>query len=405
LDPADSATADPPAGLNHLAIAALGMVTICSYGAWYYAFGVLLDPILADTGWRETWLAGSFSAGLLLIGLGAMWGGRLLDHRGPRTVFALAAVLAAVGLGTASLATGPVVFALGAALGMGALGSLGFYHITMATVVRLHPDQAQRAIAVLTIWGAFSSPLFLPLAAWANNRLGWRLTTQLLLASAVLSLVAALVVVPNHRAPADTARPSLRQVAATATAPGDARAFAVAIALVGVAMAVILSYQVPVMVAAGLPLATASAAAGARGLCQLGGRLPLGWIVGRIGTARALFVSLSAISAGSLLLAVSSTLTVALVYAVVVGFGIGAFSPLQGMRAAELFDRSTLGATMGFHSTIGQLVGAIGPLAAGVIAETAGDRRWVVPIAAICSFAAIVALRPARVSNPPGTEV
>lgn len=391
--PAEPGPTGPVPRLNHPAIAALGMVTVCCYGTWYYAFGVLLDPILADSGWRETWLSSSFSAGMILIGLGSMFGGRMLDRFGPRAVFGLAATLAAFGLGTASVTTHPAVFGAGAALGMGALGALGFYHVTMATVVRLHPDNAHRAIAMLTIWGAFSSPIYLPLAAWLNNEFGWRVTVRLLLGSAIAALIAAIIVVPNEGAPSNEQRPTIRAVAAAATARGNARAFIVAIALVGVATSVILSYQVPVMVAAGLPLTTASAAAGARGFCQLGGRLPLGWIVGRIGTRRALFVALWAIVAGSIVLAFSSTLATALVFAVVVGFGIGAFSPLQGMRSAELYDRASLGATMGFQSTIGQLVGAVGPLASGIVAEATGDRRFVVPIAAVCALGAIAVLR------------
>ncbi len=380
-------------GLNHPAIAALGMVTICCYGAWYYSFGVLLDPLLADTGWRESWISGSFAAGLALIGIGSVFGGRLLDRLGPRAVFTIAALVSTVGLGGASFSPNPALFAVGSAVGMGALGALGFYHITMTTVVRLHPDNPQRAIAALTIWGAFSSPVYLPLAAWMNEQFEWRTTIRLLLATALLALVAAIIVVPNETADIGTIRPSLRSVATAATAPGEPRAFTISVALIGVATSVLLSYQVPVMVAAGLPLAAASSAAGARGFCQLGGRLPLGLIVGRIGTRRAMFVALGAIIAGSILLVLSSSLVIALAFAVVVGFGIGAYSPLQGMRAAELYDRASLGATMGFQSAIGQLVGATGPLAAGLVAESTGDRRWVVPIATTSAIAAFLVLQ------------
>ena len=52
------------------------------------------------------------------------------------------------------------------------------------------------------------------------------------------------------------------------------------------------------------------------------------------------------------LLLFSGTLGVALAFAVVAGFGIGAFSPLQGMRSETLFDRGDLGATMGFYGAV-----------------------------------------------------
>ena len=58
--------------LDHRSVGILGVLTICTYGCWYYAFGVLLDPILEDTGWRESTLAASFSAGQIVIGLSSL---------------------------------------------------------------------------------------------------------------------------------------------------------------------------------------------------------------------------------------------------------------------------------------------------------------------------------------------
>ncbi|KAG1648467.1 hypothetical protein GQR58_029803 [Nymphon striatum] len=39
----------------------------------------------------------------------------------------------------------------------------------MTTAVRLNPDEPSRAIAVLTIWGALASAIFLPLTAWLED--------------------------------------------------------------------------------------------------------------------------------------------------------------------------------------------------------------------------------------------
>ncbi len=49
--PLDLETTD---GVNHRTIGILGVLTIFAYGSWYYSFGVLLDPIRIDTGWRES---------------------------------------------------------------------------------------------------------------------------------------------------------------------------------------------------------------------------------------------------------------------------------------------------------------------------------------------------------------
>jgi MFS-type transporter involved in bile tolerance (Atg22 family) len=101
-------------------------------------------------------------------------------------------------------------------------------------------------------------------------------------------------------------------------------------------------------------------------------------------------VALGAIAAGALLLAGSNTVAVA----VVAGFGIGAWSPLQGVYAASLFERRTLGMTLGLYAAIGMTFGAIGPLVAGPITDATADPRIAAIIAAIT--AALGALVMAR---------
>ncbi len=166
--------------IDHVSIGVLGVLTICAYGSWYYSFGVLLEPIRRDTGWSESTLASSFSAGTILIGISALFGGRMLDRVGHRPVFLLGGVVGTTGLVTASTATHVALFFVGAAIGLAAFGSLGFYHVTMTTAVRLNPDQPTRAIAVLTIWGALASAIFLPGSDWLQSELGWRVAVRVL---------------------------------------------------------------------------------------------------------------------------------------------------------------------------------------------------------------------------------
>lgn len=390
------------AGIDHRATALLGIVTICSYGSWYYAFGVLLDPIRLDTGWRESTLTTSFSAGTIVIGLGSIAGGRLLDGLGPRRVFLAAAVIGSGALLAASFATSPGVFLIASATGLGTLGALGFYHVTMATTVRLNPADPARAIAVLTVWGALASAIYLPLTAALVQGLGWRNTVRVLAASSAGAFVLAAAALPSvQTAPTSAGRSSLSSVVRSAVAPGGPRSFAVAVSCGGIAMSTLLVYQVPTMTSLGLPAATAATFAGVRGFAQLGGRLPLGRIVGRLGVDRSLTVAFLAIAAGGLILSVADNRPTALVFAVVAGFGIGAFSPLQGIKAQELFDGDSLGATMGFYGSLMMLVGSIGPALAGVVAETTGERRLAAALVVVAALGAALAA-PRSHSDPTG---
>ncbi len=370
----------------------LGILTICAYGSWYYAFGVLLDPIRTDTDWSESTLAASFSAGTIVVGLTALAGGRLLDRFGQQVVFALGGLISGAGLLAAASATSVTVFFVGAAVGLGASGALGFYHVTMATAVRLNPGGSDRAIAQLTIWGALASAIFLPITAWLVDAVGWRSTVRILSASVVIAFWAAALLLPSKRPP-QTARPSLTIVVRRAISPGAPRWLTLAIAFGGVAMSTMLVYQVPIMVTAGLPATTAAAMAGFRGLAQLGGRLPLTPLVARLGADRSLMLAFGSMATGGALLVVSGQVVTAVTFALIAGFGVGAFSPLQGMRAAQLFDTDDLGATMGFYGAALLLAGSIGPFSAGMLAEATGDRRWVSVIVVASSLAALLSVQ------------
>ncbi len=112
-------------------------------------------------------------------------------------------------------------------------------------------------------------------------------------------------------------------------------------------------------------------------------------------------VAFLAIAAGGALLSVANDRPTALAFAVVAGFGIGAFSPLQGIKSQELFDGATLGATMGFYGSLMMLAGALGPGFTGVVAEATGERRWasvVVVLSALGASAAVVRSR--QPTNP-----
>jgi predicted MFS family arabinose efflux permease len=386
---AASVSTVPNAKIDHRSIGILGVLTICAYGSWYYSFGVLLGPIQADTGWSESTLASSFSTGTILIGLSALFGGRLLDEVGHRPVFLLGGALGTTALVVASSAGHIGVFFAGAAVGLAAFGSLGFYHVTMTTAVRLNPDEPARAIAVLTIWGALASAIFLPGADWLQSALGWRSAVRILAGVTGAAFLVAALALPTTAPTVPTTRPSvLRLLASTVSTPAP-RLFTIAVGFGGMAMSTMLVFQVPVMTAAGLGSATAASMAGLRGFCQLGGRLPLTPLVGWLGRDRALMVAFAAISAGGALLSIAGSIPVAAVFAVVAGFGIGAFSPLQGMKGEQLFEREQLGATMGVYGAVLLLVGSPGPILGGIILERTGDARWVTVIVVVAASIAL----------------
>lgn len=374
-------------------IGILGAITIAAYGCWFYAFGVLFDPILGDTGWSEAGLASAFSISVLLGGLGSIGGGWLLDRFGSRLVFLLGGIVALVTFQIAASATSLATFTLAGAIGGGTIGALAFYHVTQTTAVRISPGRSDRAIAVLTIWGAFASAIYMPIAALMVGPLGWRVTLRTLTASAVVVLLIGAVAI-NTRTPS---MPRTRNVLGDlklALSQSPARRFLVAQGLAGIGVATILVYQVPAMTAAGLPLAAASFWAGARGFSQLFGRLPLMPIVTRFGVVGSLRIAYSSTALGTLVLAIAGNPWLAAVYAILAGFGIGATSPLVGMHSNEVFGQRSLGTAMGVMGMVFLVVGSIGPALAGLVADATGSRALPVAVAAFVTFSAALVIRP-----------
>ena len=90
------------------------------------------------------------------------------------------------------------------AIGGGSIGALGFYHVSQAAAARAaEPKRRSRAIARLTMLGALSSPIFLPLTAWLVQAMTRRTTVLFDAAAVALAFLAAAALVPDH----GTARP------------------------------------------------------------------------------------------------------------------------------------------------------------------------------------------------------
>lgn len=368
-------------------IAVLGLITIAVYGSWYYCFGVLLDPIIEDTGWAESALTAAFGVSTFAGGLAGMGGGWLLDRLGSRFVFGLGAVVGGVAFYLASVADRLLVFAVFGALGGATISALGMYHITQTTAVRISPANTTKAIAVLTIWGAFASAIYVPIAGWIVEPLGWRVTLRIVTGSAVVVLAIGAMLVSTGKAERGqvAALSSLR----SALSERRVRRYVAAIGLIGIATATLLVYQVPAMTAAGLPLAAASFWAGFRGFSQLGGRIPLMRLVGRFGVLGSLRLAFVALAVGMAILAFASNAILAFLFAIVAGFGVGALSPLQGMTTRDLFDANALGTAMGLLGAMFLTVGALGPVSAGYLAEATGSRA--VPVLGAAGVSLIAA--------------
>lgn len=376
---------------------ALGVLSIVAFGSWFYGYGVLVEPIRLDTGWSEGLLGATYGAGFVVAGLAGTVVGHALDARGSRATFLVLAVAAAAAMWATSFATHPVVFAVLGAVAGGLVGAGGYYNATSAVMARLAPAHRAHGITTLTLFGAFASPLFLPVLGWVVTRVDWRLTMRGLAVAIGLAYAFAAFAVPDVR-PEEELRPPFRRAARQALDGRPQRALVAAVVAAGATSALVLVQQVPAMTDAGMALATASAFAGARGLMQLAGRLPLAPVVVRFGARATLRGSYLLMGAGALLLIGAGDAVRASLYVLVAGVGIGAMSAVESIFAAEVHDGPALGTSLGVVGLLRGVGSAVGPAVGGLAVDVTGSRTTTLVLCAAGAATAAAVLT--RASEP-----
>ena len=173
------------------AIAALGVTQIIGWGTTQYMPAVLAAPMAVGLGTSPTAVLGAFSWGLLVAGITARRGGRLIDRYGATRVMSGASAIAAAGLLVLANAHGLAGLLAGWTLIGLVLRSI-LYDGAFAALTVIAGSGARRAISLLTLIGGLASTIFWPIGHWLDSGIGWR---QTLVVYAVLHL---LVCLPLH---------------------------------------------------------------------------------------------------------------------------------------------------------------------------------------------------------------
>jgi predicted MFS family arabinose efflux permease len=327
-----------------------------------------------------------------LTGFGASIAGRLLDRWGGKLIFNIQA-LASVLLFAGSWTSSPLVFAILVSSALGIMAATGFYHVSTAIAGRVGPADPAKSITVLTVIGAFCSPIYLPAGALLINSAGWRVAVRVF---AVLALLGALQAAyfARNGASEETHGPSPNALKALRTAihRPTVRRMLLAYAFAGFSFSTLLVYQVPIMIDQGLALSTAAAVAGFRGFCQLFGRVGVIAALAKQEASRALRIGYVMAASGSLFI-LGGNVALGVVYGLLVGASLGASTPLQAIHAQDTFEPEDLGLLMGLQHSVFALAGAAGPIAAGVIADLADSQSPTVWMTACSLLAAAMLLQ------------
>ncbi|MBT9288382.1 arsenite efflux MFS transporter ArsK [Prosthecodimorpha staleyi] len=400
----------------------LGATQILGYGTVYYSFAILAEPIARSLGLSVSTVFGLFSLSLLVGGVVAPFLGGRMDRHGAPTVMAIGSVAVAGLLAATAWAPGIVGFAIALTALQTAAPAI-LYDAAFTTLVQAGDTGARRRITHLTLIAGFASTLFWPLTSWLAAHMDWR---GVLLVFAALNLV---VCAPAHmliaRAPSRTGRavplaepdaPAAPAPAASEAAPLLPEAIAgrvyglmtLGFALSGFMLSALLAQMVPALTALGLGSA-ALVVSTLFGPAQVIVRFADMFVAGR---RDPLLVTLFAMAmfplAGVILAATAPSVAGAAVFAVLLGFGSGLKSILQGTLPLALFGRAAYGARLGRMTLARQFLAAAAPFLFAWILERLGATAALLSIAAVgiaglACFVEIARLRrPDPNAAPPG---
>lgn len=362
-----------------------------------FSYGLFFNPLQQEFGWSRTFLSSASSLSFFIMGVLAIFAGRMNDKYGPRFVLGVSGVAYGIGFILLSQVSAQwqmfAIFGVFIALGLGAHDV-----VTLSTIARWF-DKRRGIMSGVVKSGTALGQVLMPLvAAYLLLTFGWRETFAILGCGAVILLLIAALSMKRPPTALNTGWDG----------PGggfsyaQARATRVFWSLCAIQFMFFPSMMtVPTHLAVhgtdlGMTTPKAATLLSVLGATSIAGRLGVGTLADRIGSKRA-FLICFAVLLGSLVsfVGVSSH---ALLFVVVAfyGFSHGGLFTVVSPLVAEYFGMRSHGSIFGTILFFGTLGGAIGPILAGWIFDVSGSYQY-----AFMSLAALATIGLALVYSLP----
>jgi MFS family permease len=356
----------------------LGITTIISYGTTQYLFGVLVVPIDMTFHWGRASISGAYALGLIVAGLLGLPIGYLVDRWGARLLMSSGSALAGLALIGLSRVQGIFQLYLLWSGGLGLAMALTLYPVTFTVVANWFVRKRGSALAILTLVGGLSSPIYIPLAGTLVAHSGWRATFVVLgLSQLVIALPLHAIFLRRHpedsglspdgepALPLPTDTPLPGTTLAEALRSPDFWMLTAALSLVMLGSTVVFVHQVAFMISRSYNAVLAATLSGMLGLVSLPGRYVFNMLSARISAQKLLMLSVVTQAVGIVVLVQASSLGWLILYVILYGTAYGAFSPLRASVMAEHFGRRAYGAITAVQGIPVAVCAGLGPLAAG----------------------------------------
>lgn len=369
----------------------LGFLGVFMMGATtFWAIPVFIGPMEDDTGWTRGAIFGALTTRFIVGAFFGMLLGRFADRKGgPPRLLLIGLLIDATCLAGVRFVDTSLQFIVLYGV-IGGAGNAGMRLVQSTLVSKWFVLRRSTAIGFSSIGGGMSALIMVPITQVLIDQLGWRDAWVVL---AALLVVVMLPMVPLAvRAPEDI---GLQPDNGELPKPGEHRRVSAAtersftlheatrtlrfwVLLLGIVFG---SYSLqtntiimkPYFEEIGFTAAVAAGALSVYGFFSIGARFLWGYASGRLNGRSALILqALATALAVALMLQVSSQAGLYIV-AAYTGLMLGGFPILGQLLWPEFFGRAHIGSISGLVQFITTLVGATGPLIAGVVSDQTGS--------------------------------
>ena len=373
-----------------------------------FSFGVFFNVLEEEFGWSRTLLSSAVAFAALVMGLLAVFAGRLCDRFGPAPVLVGAGLLYGTGFALISVVGEAwhlfVLFGLFLGVGMSTHDVA-----TLSTIARWFVRRRGMMTGIAKVGTATGQMVLPPLAAVLIGGFGWRTAALALgVAATVLLLLAA----------ASMRRPPPDRAAAPAVAPARgggsfaeirrSRVFWTLCAAQFFFFPTLMTVPLHIAVHGmdlGMTRGVAATLLTVIGGASIAGRLTVGTFADRIGGRNAYVLCLVPLVTSLLILMVVDSYAPLFAVVALYGFGHGGLFTVVSPTVAEFFGTRTHGAIYGGIYLFGTIGGAVGPIMAGRVFDITGSYEYAFSALALMGAGALLlmaSLPPARPTQLPG---
>lgn len=351
-----------------------------------FSYGLFFKTFETEFGWSRTLLSSCTSFAFLMMGILAIFGGRLSDRYGPRIVLGITGALGGLGYVLMSQVTQPwqLVAIFGLLIGV---GMSSHDVVTLSTIARWFQNRRGTMTGVVkvgTAAGQFTIPL---VAAFLMIKYGWQ-SALVILGSVAIVLLLIAASVMKHPAVKNQANAAAELSGFNFSEARRMRVFWTLCAIQFLFFPPLTTIPLHIVVHGmdlGMTPVLAATLLSVMAASSIAGRLLIGIFVDRIGGRNALILCFIPLIISLLALLFTTETSVLFIVMVVYGFGHGGFFTVVSPTVAEYFGLRAHGSLFGTIIFFGTIGGAVGPIFAGYVFDSTGS--YTIAFAALMTMA------------------